>query len=394
MDGRRHLGVPGRPRPRHARRLAVVAGLDATRGVRADDGELVAMHASYAVPPPPGARRPDRGVRPDLGRRAPGPPTAGPAPRDDRRPLRPQPGPRRGGVRAVRGRARRSTDGSATAWPPPAEPARPARCRAARRARRDRVRLRLEALDPERHGPLVAAVHGSVDRPGWTTREPPRRRRRFLHDPRELRRGGEPLRIALAERDGNPVGYALLRRKMDWQRGGPRGVVRVREICARTRPRRGRCGACWWTWTSWRRSRSAASRSTTRSCTCWWTCARPSRTGRTTCGRGCSTCRRRSPRGATRAQVDVVLEVRDTVLPANAGRWRLRGGPDGAEVTATGAARRPGARRARARRRLPRRRVPGCAGRRGPGRRAAAGHAAPAATAFGWPLAPVASYVW
>jgi predicted acetyltransferase len=33
--------------------------------------------------------------------------------------------------------------------------------------------------------------------------------------------------------------------------------------------------------------------------------------------------------------VDVVLEVGDTLLPRNAGRWRLRGGPDGAEVVAT-----------------------------------------------------------
>ncbi|WP_448074063.1 sterol carrier protein domain-containing protein [Georgenia yuyongxinii] len=32
------------------------------------------------------------------------------------------------------------------------------------------------------------------------------------------------------------------------------------------------------------------------------------------------------------ARVDVVLEVRDTLLPANAGRWHLRGGPDGASV--------------------------------------------------------------
>ncbi len=37
------------------------------------------------------------------------------------------------------------------------------------------------------------------------------------------------------------------------------------------------------------------------------------------------------------APVDVVLEVRDAVLPANAGRWRLPGGPAGAEVAATDA---------------------------------------------------------
>jgi predicted acetyltransferase len=33
--------------------------------------------------------------------------------------------------------------------------------------------------------------------------------------------------------------------------------------------------------------------------------------------------------------VDVVLEVTDALCPWNAGRWRLTGGPDGAECTAT-----------------------------------------------------------
>jgi predicted acetyltransferase len=35
------------------------------------------------------------------------------------------------------------------------------------------------------------------------------------------------------------------------------------------------------------------------------------------------------------APVDVVLEVTDALLPANAGRWRLRGGPDGASCVRT-----------------------------------------------------------
>ncbi|MFI1989770.1 GNAT family N-acetyltransferase [Actinoplanes sp. NPDC020271] len=37
-----------------------------------------------------------------------------------------------------------------------------------------------------------------------------------------------------------------------------------------------------------------------------------------------------------RAPVDVVLEVEDPILPANAGRWRLTGGPDGAACVRTG----------------------------------------------------------
>jgi predicted acetyltransferase len=38
------------------------------------------------------------------------------------------------------------------------------------------------------------------------------------------------------------------------------------------------------------------------------------------------------------ADVDVVLEVADTYLPDNAGRWRLTGGRDGAECRRTDAA--------------------------------------------------------
>lgn len=37
------------------------------------------------------------------------------------------------------------------------------------------------------------------------------------------------------------------------------------------------------------------------------------------------------------APVDLVIEVDDPLLPANAGRWRLRGGPDGAECARTDA---------------------------------------------------------
>jgi predicted acetyltransferase len=258
----------------------------------------------------------------------------------------------------------------------------------------DRVRLRLEALDVERHAPVVAAVHGAVDRPGWTTRETAEAQAAFLHDPSQLRRGAEPLRIAVAERGGHPVGYALLRRKLDWQRGGPSGVVKVREVCA-SDPAAAR--ALWGLLVDLDLTAKVEV-----SCLAvddpivhllvdvraaepdWqdnlW--ARLLDVPVALAGRRYA------------APVDVVLEVRDTVLPANAGRWRLAGGPEGAEVAATDAP----ADLALDVREL------GAAYLGGQSLAALAGAGlveelrpgtlAPAATAFGWPLAPVASFVW
>lgn len=92
------------------------------------------------------------------------------------------------------------------------------------------VRVRLERLDVDRHGPVVADLHARVARPGWATRETAELRAAFLHDAPQWRDGAESLRIALAERDGAPVGYALFRRRSSWDPPGPRGTVRVREV--------------------------------------------------------------------------------------------------------------------------------------------------------------------
>lgn len=95
------------------------------------------------------------------------------------------------------------------------------------------VRLRIEHADVARHGDLVAAVHDAAgDRPGWATRESPELRETFLSDPPHAREGAESQRIAIAEVDGEPRGYALFRRKDRWEPEGPRGVVRLRELVA------------------------------------------------------------------------------------------------------------------------------------------------------------------
>ncbi len=96
----------------------------------------------------------------------------------------------------------------------------------------DALTVRIETVSPERHGDLVARLHGGVDRPGWVTRESPELRALWLHDAPVFRGGREVQRILIVERDGDPVGYALFRRKGDWGAGGPEGSVRVQEAVA------------------------------------------------------------------------------------------------------------------------------------------------------------------
>jgi predicted acetyltransferase len=198
------------------------------------------------------------------------------------------------------------------------------------------VRIRIERVDAERHGPLVSAVHGAVDRPGWATRETPELQAVYLSDPAAFRHGAESQRIAVAERGGEPVGYALFRRKEAWEPAGPRGTVKVRDVVALD-PAAAR--ALWGVLLDldlmatvetgmlavddpvlhllvdrraalprvednvWVRLLDVPAALAAR-------------------------------RYAT--EVDVVLAVTDALVPDNARTWRLRGGPDGAEVTASG----------------------------------------------------------
>lgn len=99
--------------------------------------------------------------------------------------------------------------------------------------------VRLEVLDADRHGDLIASVHvragegtGGLNRPGWATRETPPLRAAHLSDPPAFRGGKEARRIAIVERDGEPRGYATFRRSVEWADGGPRGPVECREVVA------------------------------------------------------------------------------------------------------------------------------------------------------------------
>lgn len=367
---------------------------DRTRGVEAEDGELVAMHASYPFTtfPVPGARTPVSGLT-----------WVGVHPGHRRRGL----------LRAMIADhlGRSLARGEAVSALFAAEPgiygrfgyglaARELRLSIPRGAAlrdvpgwRD-VRVRIERVDPARHDDLVHRLHGAVDRPGWATRDTPELRAVRMSDPEVFRGGAESLRIAIAERDGTAVGYALFRRKDQWEAAGPRGRVSAREVTA-TDPAVAR--ALWGVLVdldlmggvdAWFLAsddpithllvdlRAAEPRTTDNV----WVRVLDVPTALAT--------RRYA------APVDVVLEVTDALVPANAGRWRLRGGPDGAQAEAT----HDDADLALDVREL------GSAYLGGVSLAALAasglvtelrpGTLAPAASAFGWPLAPVCSWVF
>lgn len=199
------------------------------------------------------------------------------------------------------------------------------------------VRLRVERLDAERHGPVVHRLHAAVERPGWATRQTEALRTAHLSDPAHWRDGAESLRVVVAEVADEPQGYAFFRRKSGWDVRGPRGTVRVGEVVART-PAVAR--ALWGLLLDLDLMatveatvapddaltqllvdlRAASPRSTDN---VW---VRLLDVPAALRGRSYA------------APVDVVLEVTDTLLPANAGRWRLRSTDGTAEVDRTDAA--------------------------------------------------------
>jgi predicted acetyltransferase len=196
------------------------------------------------------------------------------------------------------------------------------------------VRLRLERAAPEQHADLVAECHEAVrrTRPGMVSRTSPGLRHHYVGDQPAFRRGGESLRILVAEADdGGPVrGYALFRRKAAWADTGADGTVVVRECLARD---------------------AAAARALWGRLTDLDLTARVETSDQPLDDRLVHLLvdvRAAVPKLAdgvwlrvvdVRAalagrrytrDVDVVLGVRDAQCPWNDGAWRLKGGPEGA----------------------------------------------------------------
>jgi predicted acetyltransferase len=188
------------------------------------------------------------------------------------------------------------------------------------------LRVRFETVSADRHGDLIAGLHAGVDRPGWVTRGTPELAAMWLTDSPLFSNGREIERIAIVERDGVPVGYALFRRKGEWGPDGPEGSVRVTESVVTD------AAAAHALWTRLLDLDLTTELTTgmlatdhpllsllvdVRAAKAAWkdnVWARIIDLPTALAGRQYQT------------DVDVVLEVSDSLLPRNAGRWRLAGG--------------------------------------------------------------------
>jgi predicted acetyltransferase len=205
----------------------------------------------------------------------------------------------------------------------------------------DRVSVRFERADVSRHADVVGdcfeAARAGI--PGFVSRNTPEKRRRVLDDQLFTRRRGavETLRLLVAESDdGGPArGYAIFRRKHNWEGASPAGVVQVRELVARD-PAAAHA--------LWSRLLDLDLMSTVE------LSDRPlddpllsmlvdPRSAKPVVVDGIwvrlvdlptALAARRYSR-----DVDVVLEVNDALCPWTAGRWRVTGGPDAAACEPT-----------------------------------------------------------
>jgi predicted acetyltransferase len=200
-------------------------------------------------------------------------------------------------------------------------------------------RPRLRITDPQAALPELAKVYDAVlpSRPGFIARNEVSWRS-AIYDPADERHGASPLHCVLAEDDDGPRGYALYSGLDRWdeQTSLPNGVLRVREMMAADPA----ASAALWSDLLSRdltgefhiRRRPVDDpllylladrrRARPRLMDALW--VRITDVPGALAGRGYS------------APVDVVIDVRDRLIPANAGRWRLSAaGVTAAGVTAT-----------------------------------------------------------
>ena len=216
---------------------------------------------------------------------------------------------------------------------------------AAGRGGPNRSSVRLRAVPPADLRPELAKVYDSAAprRPGMMARDE-RWWQSVLADPESARRGMSSLRCLLADDDSGPRGYALYRTKPDWSEDGlPFGSLSVRELIAADPA----VTAALWTDLLTRdligevvaRQRPVddplldmlADRRRARAYLTDGLWIRLTDVPAALCQRRYS------------SAADVVIEVTDELLPANAGRWRLQcpgpadGGTASCERTAAAA---------------------------------------------------------
>jgi predicted acetyltransferase len=202
----------------------------------------------------------------------------------------------------------------------------------------DAVRLRFEHADVQRHADVVGSCYEAArtERPGMVSRNAAAIRNAFA-DQIWMRREAETLRILIAEGEaGGPArGYALFRRKDRWTGSIPNGEVQVRELVALD------AAAARALWSRLVDLDLMGSLHTDD---------RPTDDPLLTLLVDYRGAKPQLVDGIWLRVVDlpallsarhyltdleIVLEVGDELLPDNAGRWRLKGGPGGATCERT-----------------------------------------------------------
>lgn len=198
------------------------------------------------------------------------------------------------------------------------------------------LRVRMENADIERHTDVVDDCYEAyrAEHPGAVSRGLPARAQQLLADPKEWHQGHERKKVLLVEDDqGRVRATALFRRKEGWEDAGPTGTVRVIQAAALDAAA---------THVLWSTLADLDLMSTVV------TDVRPVddpllhllvdlRRAKVTLSDALWLRVVDLPAALTArtyaAQVDVVLEVADDLLAANAGRWHLRSEADGTGAT-------------------------------------------------------------
>ena len=195
---------------------------------------------------------------------------------------------------------------------------------------------RLRLIEPAEAIADLAKVYEQLraDRPGFASRDD-RWWRVLLADPQSHRHGATAQHGVVHDTPDGPTGYALWRTKSSWDEKGPKGEVRVREVVAADPAT---YAALWRFLLTIDLARTATFSFAALDEPLIHLVDEPRRLGaRMLDGlwvrvvdvpRALES--RRYP-----VDVDVVLDVTDTLLPQNTGRWRLTGGPGGATCAAT-----------------------------------------------------------
>lgn len=174
-----------------------------------------------------------------------------------------------------------------------------------------------------------------AERSGWSSRDD-RWWRFVLSDLPSERAGGTELYGVVYDAPHGPTGYALWRTVSKWTAHGPDAKVQIREVVAGDPVS---YAALWRFLTTIDLARTATAAYLALDEPLQHLVDEPRRLGLSVADalwvRIVDLPRALSARRYA-TDVDVVLDVTDPLLPANTGRWRLTGGPDGATCTATG----------------------------------------------------------